>query len=468
MPPTRRNRITKPTRRPRVAGSRLRPHGAERQAGARGIGTAPAPQYDPGLEPTRTNGVPSTSGTDDTAPHEGSSVVAERASGVAESAAGVAERASGVVQSASGDVGHASGADERDLGAVETRDVPAEFDDTPAEPAEQRGPSASAASTSGSGAADKWGDGGPEAWVIPADNEELLATLRGANIADEIANEDPGPTGAGSEPHDSGTSGAGAGSSGAGARSEAAGARPEAAEGRAEGAEAAADERVPEEAAAFPGTASTAGSGKDTARNGRRRAQGNIKETPGGTDSAAGKRQGRPTGIRDVPQLRLAAALLLLFAILTGLAVWFRGEAEHLRSGAAQNRALVDSSATSELLGQLTSAVETVFSYNFNDTAKTEKAAHELLTGNAVDQYNRLYAQVKELAPEQKVVLTTRVRTAGVQVLDGDRAVVLVFADQRWTRADSSGEAQPPGAAQLAVHAERHDERWLISDIRTY
>ena len=45
----------------------------------------------------------------------------------------------------------------------------------------------------------------------------------------------------------------------------------------------------------------------------------------------------------------------------------------------------------------------------------TEQAAADVLRGAARDTYDKLFAQVRELAPSQKLVLTTRVVSTAVQ-----------------------------------------------------
>ncbi len=160
----------------------------------------------------------------------------------------------------------------------------------------------------------------------------------------------------------------------------------------------------------------------------------------------------------------LIAVMLVLTAVFGGLAFWFHSEAYSLRNeGAAANRALVDQAATSQVKGQITDAVETLFSYDYANTAETEQAAKKLLTGKAVEQYDKLFETVKAQAPEQKLVLTTTVRAAGVTRLQGDRAEVLLFVDQNATRTDT-GQSNV-GPAQLTVSAEKHGDQWKISGI---
>src|SRR4051794_41580008 len=81
---------------------------------------------------------------------------------------------------------------------------------------------------------------------------------------------------------------------------------------------------------------------------------------------------------------RLPIALGVATVLLGGLAVWFGGEADGLRSGpGAHNAALTDTARTSEVKGKITDAVNAVFSYDYTNTARTEQAARTLLTGKA-------------------------------------------------------------------------------------
>jgi Mce-associated membrane protein len=84
-----------------------------------------------------------------------------------------------------------------------------------------------------------------------------------------------------------------------------------------------------------------------------------------------------------------------------------------------------------------------------------------VLRGEARDTYDKLFAQVRELAPDQKLVLTTRVVSTAVQELRADSARLLVFLDQSATRADK--DASNAAAAQLSVTARREGDRWVIT-----
>lgn len=186
---------------------------------------------------------------------------------------------------------------------------------------------------------------------------------------------------------------------------------------------------------------------------------------------SASAESGESRGGRFAALTRRPVALIVVMLVLTagfgGLAYWFHSEAYSLRNeGAGANRALVDQAATSQVKGQITDAVEKVFSYDFANTAKTKKAADRLLTGDAVQKYDKMFATVRKQAPKQKLVLTTTVRAAGVTQLQGDRAEVLLFVDQNMTRTDNGQSSVGP--AQMTVTAEKHGEQWKISGIKPH
>ena len=145
------------------------------------------------------------------------------------------------------------------------------------------------------------------------------------------------------------------------------------------------------------------------------------------------------------------------------IAVLFGAMSLGYLGGSQSNEALVDKAATSEVNGQVTDAVNKVFSYDFNNTEKTEDAAHQFLTGNAIKQYNDLFATVKQQAPQQKLVVTTSVKSSGVTRLQGDHAQVLLFVDQNATRT-TTGENNV-GPAQISVGAVKDGDQWKIDSI---
>ncbi|MEC3993666.1 hypothetical protein VSR01_09015 [Actinacidiphila sp. DG2A-62] len=167
----------------------------------------------------------------------------------------------------------------------------------------------------------------------------------------------------------------------------------------------------------------------------------------------------------------LAGALALLTVLLGGFAAWAAHRASDLRdSSATGNTALTDTARTSEVKGAIAQDVDAVFSYDYADTARTDAAAARVLTGRAVRQYATMLAQVRAQAPAKKLVLTTTVTDTGVVTIDGDRARVLVYADQRNTSTASSASAggSTYAAAMFAVDAVRQGGSWKIASIDTF
>jgi len=141
---------------------------------------------------------------------------------------------------------------------------------------------------------------------------------------------------------------------------------------------------------------------------------------------------------------------------------WTLHRADAVRDDpSARNTALTDSAATSEVKGAVADMVGRVFSFTYTDPARTQKAARDALTGKAVHQYEEIFAKVRRDAPGAKTVLSTRVTDSAVTTLTGDRAVVLVFADQQTTRTTDGTSTHAP--AMLTVTAVHRDGHWRIT-----
>lgn len=161
---------------------------------------------------------------------------------------------------------------------------------------------------------------------------------------------------------------------------------------------------------------------------------------------------------------RLTVALGVIAALLVGAGGWALVAAASLRdSPAARNSALVDTGTTAEVSAAVSNALSQIFSYSYDKTDVTEKAAKDVLRGDALTTYDKLFAEVRAKAPAQKLVLTTRVVYAAVQSIEGDRARLFVFLDQSATRVDTNTTSA--AAAQLSITAKHEGERWVITDM---
>ncbi|MFF9688691.1 hypothetical protein [Streptomyces sp. NPDC014623] len=182
----------------------------------------------------------------------------------------------------------------------------------------------------------------------------------------------------------------------------------------------------------------------------------------------------KPTGDgaprRRLPRLRIRLPAILCAAtlLLGAFAVWAFASAGTLRDEPArQNTALTDIGRTSEVKGQIGEAVGAVFSYDYASPGKSDAAARKHLTGKAVRQHEDMLADVRAQAPKQKLVLTTTVTQSGVELLDGDRARLLIFADQSNTRTGKEEETTY-AAAMFAVDAVHRGDTWRIAAIDTF
>ncbi|MFF4170599.1 hypothetical protein [Streptomyces sp. NPDC001744] len=205
----------------------------------------------------------------------------------------------------------------------------------------------------------------------------------------------------------------------------------------------------------------------DTARPGR----GGPRDRAASAGESGGGARPRPL----VPLVVLCVLTLLL----GGFSGWAYHRASELRDDPARsNTALTDLARTSEIKGQTSAAVAALFSYDHADTTPFEQAGKTLLTGKAVAQHRTLLGGVLAQAAQQKTVITTTVTDSAVERIDGDRARVLVYADQSSVSTAGTGgtgkrqpKAQDQGVyagAMFAVDVVRRDGRWLVENIDTF
>ncbi|MBN9745401.1 hypothetical protein DMP23_30690 [Amycolatopsis sp. A1MSW2902] len=204
----------------------------------------------------------------------------------------------------------------------------------------------------------------------------------------------------------------------------------------------------------------------------RRKKRDTGSEKPSDVEEAETK--ARAEEAAEVPPQRsvvsrntVRVALLLVVGLaLVAAAVIFQVKGSDA-ADSTSNRAVLDVAKTAQVKDQVSKAIETLFSYDFNNIKKTEDAANQLLATDQVKtSYNALMGQVKKLAPEQKVVVTCKVTRSAVIRLNGDLARVMLFIDQTSTRADTKQTAA--GTAQMHVDAQLQGNTWKITDMDTY
>ncbi|MFI5589006.1 hypothetical protein ACIA5G_28395 [Amycolatopsis sp. NPDC051758] len=181
-------------------------------------------------------------------------------------------------------------------------------------------------------------------------------------------------------------------------------------------------------------------------------------DVPASSDEVAAEAEPSRRRPLLLPLLVVISVLLAAAGVVFTLAA--RSAADN---PAAANHALTDVGATADVTSAVTLALNRIFSYSYDKTEVTEQAARDVLRGEALTTYDRLFAQVKEKAPAQKLVLTTRVTSSAVQELREGHARLLVFLDQAATRADNNSSSS--AAAQLSVTAEREGNAWKITGL---
>jgi Mce-associated membrane protein len=163
-----------------------------------------------------------------------------------------------------------------------------------------------------------------------------------------------------------------------------------------------------------------------------------------------------------VKRIALPLALFVLAAalVVTGTLLLIHPRSE----GAPANDAIIDRSRTTQVVGQVSTALNEVLSYSYSDPKQNADAAKKWLAGDAVNQYHVLFTQLQKRAPDQKLTFIAKVVTAGVTTLSDDSAQLLVFLDQKSTRA-SDGQSSV-AAAQVQIAAKLQGGTWRITELK--
>lgn len=310
-----------------------------------------------------------------------------------------------------------------------------------------------------------------ESTPIAADSvaADSTASASTAAVSNGAASKGAASNGAGSNGADSDGAGTGAGTAGQAGRPRAkqrvAGARKPGAAGTA-----LADRDVEDDTAGTAGTDLIAPTGAGTTST-----PGTAREA--GTGSAAAEPvnpagpAAAPAATESGPDLAadrkrvglltgLAVAAVVLVAAAVVAAVGWRSAAT---SGPRSNEAFVDSAATAEVVGQVTNDMTTVYSYDYTNLPANEAAANAVITGKFATEFPRVFGPVKQLAPQEQAVLKSTVPAAGVILLQGDRARLLMMIDQTGTR--GAAKEATGATARLVVDAQKVDGRWKISEV---
>jgi Mce-associated membrane protein len=168
--------------------------------------------------------------------------------------------------------------------------------------------------------------------------------------------------------------------------------------------------------------------------------------------------------VSTVRRLRAATVVLLVAAVaaLVAAAVSASSSAERA-TPADGNLALVDETATQEVVDAVEQGFAQVFVYDFRDPDIAEKPAAAFLTGEASAQYQKLYDALAAAGPRQKLIHRSTVSEIGVQRLTDTSAELLVFLEQETVRTTDGKINRAP--AQIRAEAVRTGDAWRVSSI---
>lgn len=205
-----------------------------------------------------------------------------------------------------------------------------------------------------------------------------------------------------------------------------------------------------------------------------------ASDTPGTTDASdpadagdaddagAADADGTPRrrSLLSAPTTRRGTGLLLAVTVLLVAAAAFFG-AEWYRTtftGSAANTALSDVGTTTQVSEQVGEAITKVYSFDYARLQQAEDDARAVITPGFQPEFDKIFGSVKDLAPQQKAVVTATIPKLAVASIDGDRATVYAFVNQVIRRqADGGAPQEGAAAARLRVDAQFVDGRWKIS-----
>lgn len=161
--------------------------------------------------------------------------------------------------------------------------------------------------------------------------------------------------------------------------------------------------------------------------------------------------------------LRVLVPLAVLAVVAVGLGAWAAVDGYERWQGdddvATAHRQAAAAAGT---------AMETVFTYRFDELEQHEKDATAVMTDEFAKQFDSIAPALDELAPQRQVQVRTVTRSAAPRECGdecaAEKASVLVFFDQARVTADT----QEPTVFgnRVVVSMQRQDGRWLVDDIR--
>ena len=174
------------------------------------------------------------------------------------------------------------------------------------------------------------------------------------------------------------------------------------------------------------------------------------------------RRVGSPTSL-----LRLSRRTLTVLGVITGILV-IAAIVLALHPGATigPNKAFVDQAATTELVSQAQSKVCTANSANGTKFDEWSNKARAGLTGEALAQFNKQVAPLKQVMEQAKATTDCQIDAIGVRELTGSgddsRAVIVVNMVLSGTQNGVPTQSLTP---RYQVNMEKQGDSWLIAKV---
>ncbi|GEE00897.1 hypothetical protein nbrc107696_13430 [Gordonia spumicola] len=104
-------------------------------------------------------------------------------------------------------------------------------------------------------------------------------------------------------------------------------------------------------------------------------------------------------------------------------------------------------------------------SFDYRDLNKSRAAVNGMSTPGFASRYDEMVKALSEIVANGQGVATAEVTHSAVETLDGDKATVLLFVDQKATNVVApTGKNQP---YRMFMTLKKSDGHWLVDDVQT-
>lgn len=152
----------------------------------------------------------------------------------------------------------------------------------------------------------------------------------------------------------------------------------------------------------------------------------------------------------------LLGALAILTAIAVGLSAWVW--LERPSDSAVEDSTQAAQSAAERAIGP-------ILSYDAKQLDEDQQAAASYMTSDYREQYDKLFAVIKENAPATETVVTADVIASGIVRSGEDRVSVLLFVNRPTTNKQNPEPIVYKD--QVTVTMQKVGDEWLVDDLVT-